>query len=371
MKSSFFILFSLALVAVSCNKDIQKSCECEKGIVKNFNLDLKLENLTINKSVKYWQKDSLTLTYTSVEQQDFEKVIQSLKTNDPLNEPYAIVLYLNTDFDESDQIRQENIIAFSSYSINKDYLYHKLFFRKMGTFNLSDEYTCTVENVRSNDNNMIAGMFINTLKKPISWILLYSESTKPVHFKSPHQLGKILNNNLKAGPFYDCDVPCSGSTNEPCEWTPMNGYDCSNGTEDPCLESTLNGIVIDGGLNFDQTVFNYTLHNKFKDDVLSQSATGQQLINDYYQLGAYFIPKMNLNVATQTYNILPLVNTIIGIILDHKSEIAISTANANQIKNLIDIYIALSDSPEITSKLVSYKNLVDNYTNINGNQIVI
>lgn len=369
MNKKNLLLLVLSLVLLSCNKEISNCYDCQGGLIKEFTLKFDFPDVNFSKSLKNFHKDSITLSFTSINPNDYKKIANCLNTNETLKNTYALVLYLDVDFDNTTQVQLDNIIGFSSYEVMNESLYHKLFVKEANTFKTVDKYSCFVKAVRANDNNKLANLFLSS-SKSVSWLMIYSEDVKPIKIKSSHQLSLILNNNLKLPE--PCDSPCPTPGTEPCDWTPISSYNCNNGQDDePCLESATNGNLVDGGVSFEQSYFNYGLHQRFKVDVLSKTTSGQQLIIDYYNLSGYFVTKLNLTLALATYNLLPQINAAVEKILDQKSEVAISASFATQLKNLIDLYIAACDSPTIIAKLNSYKTMIDNYTNITADQIMI
>lgn len=192
MKKIFFSAIIIFLLATSCYKP-SGTCKPLPSEVKT--LQFSVQGANRNYAINYWIYDSLTLGSMMVKDSDFKGIIDDITKNESPDHLYLVILYLDLALAETDEIQQNQILAFSTYSVIGSMMYHKLFTRNLqsGLFSIDERYSCTVNSVRSNDPNTIAKAYLKELTRPVTWLILHSDQATNHNIKSLHQLTRFLS----------------------------------------------------------------------------------------------------------------------------------------------------------------------------------
>lgn len=376
MKKLVFSLIVSSIILASCIKNDKESCNnCKNNVPIESELIFGFGNDSISANIEYWVNKSITLTYKTIKDRQFDKIVSLLANETNFDkDPYGVVLFTNQLLSNNRTVLKNNIIGIGYYFLEDDKMYFHFYQKNGETFELISDLNCEVEGVISNDLNSIALNCFDSSKYPgRSWILLFSDSNIQYNLKQPkHKLTNRLieHLSLKNTTAPNCEAPCIDNGLNPCHISPLYGTTCNGEDEKPCLDQSIKSFCVDNVISFDTSTFNYVLHNQFKNNFLQTSVTGQALIDDYYMLSEYYQPKLSVQLASNTVLVLFNINYVLNIILSNDSNtIAITNELAVQIKNLIDSYIAITESPEIILKLQQYKFLIDENTGLTGDQV--
>lgn len=367
MKKLIYFALLFAIVISSRNKDVKTICsECEKNKPINEKLILKIGKSDFTTDIKYWNYKKINLTFKTIEERNFNDIVSKLQESTKFSKsPYAIVLFTNNLLGETKMVSDTNIIGMSFFYVENSKMFHSFYKRTPSGFLNDDNLNCEVEGIISNDLHKLTLGYFDTISTPKrSWVLLFSNSNINNKLSNPkHELSIRLQKQLSLksamAPPDDCAPPSTDGGEEPCHISPLYGSTCNGDEEKPCLENTVDVMVRNNNITtYETSAFNYSLHHKFRDEFLNNSPNGLIIIKDYYFLSDYYKNKVSLTLALETITTLFYCNNAISVILDRDNQaIAITSDLSYRINVLIDHYILITDSPEIVSRLESYKLL--------------
>lgn len=325
-----FITIASSIILISCNKKIKCStCEMRKDFIEStIKLEASDYNFKIYSNSSSGQPD---FGYTNTEANPLvNSLIQkfTLKEINSLDNPKiaSVIVYYNDNVSFNSTIVEEKINALLIYIIEGENYKTYVYERNLGnSFNFLSNLNLKTNYISSNDAFNLNDKVLSSKSKSIlafnNYKILLKTKNEVTRFQRMLSLPNLTFNSISK-PNQTCGTPClADMPNAHCEAYGDEGYACwaHQGGGD-CLTIMILDALMEEEVDlsaFDLDNDLITLYS-FKDDYLSETEKGKEIIDLYYILSG----RIPFDIFTTSYGldsyrlisttVVPLVNQLLA-----------------------------------------------------------
>lgn len=337
------------------------------------------DNTQLIKLLDVFRLEGTDVSYCMFKKENYDNIYSAIATEFNIQEasPYSMIIYTNTFFSEKKRVELTDIMGVSIYFIEDNYLTHKIYQKQLNDVCCIHELTCRVNRIYAYDIHLLTFSLFPSSEFPNrSWLALHPEDIHTNDYKNvsknniEKKLKKMCKLKSNVDPSEKCNAPCIEHSNGMCNYNPVVPpfWNC-DAEEEPCLEEQVHQIIKTNDIAYDSSIFNTVLHYQFRDSII-QDSVGLQLVSEYYVISSYFSDKIDFDLALKSILVLRDINHIIDLyLMRDDSVVAMDSISASQFNNLLDDYIDMSTDSFITSRLNTYKMIIDSNIGKTGNRI--
>jgi hypothetical protein len=349
-------------------------CKWQVASTKQITFDLMDAKIGYEFEIRTYESEGKSIEYAT--QKANEKVFQFFKnycTSKGLasdDKTMALVVYYDLHISQSLSITDEHIKGISVYKLEGNNIMHHLYVKDAeSNFSEIENVKVPVPSVTLNHISFYLENYVFTDFQNASSIVLWGDFGVETHKNIRKYQRTPIKFEVKAhkiqtgGGMTGC-YGCYGSDQGSCQTGPTGGSWYCESVIVLCVAEDISGLKITQWMQ----VCNVPLMYSFRDNVLSNSAKGQEYIDNYYYLGGEWKGKISIVLGTQTASVLVNFNSAMEAFLDTDADmdkVVFTPTLSTSLLNLLDSYQNITTSAkgrEILNSIRSDINVLRNKT---------